>query len=1184
MRKNTRSLALYLALSLLCLGRAFAQPPTDSLNGKTIHIYFESDNFSTFYFQNGDIALKSDSKYNYSITLTGIGLYTQDFFFTSNGTAPEGEHYKWKFGKTGLNASDEGRLKVSDFQGHKEMWIVVDPSGPVTAPPLILFEAPKTVNILNPWPTTAPKILYGTKTRAMTTTPGRCGWFTSLILDPTLTKLHFSEVNDADTYGAGGFGSPTDIDIGALFTAKGGNLWLNTESNTWGAVWPNVDGDCQYLMAATVRDFSSGHPDFDFPGLQGDFLLKGMVQPTIGPNRHPVRSAAASKPPVTFDKFDSWWVTDSTNATPSLRSYESCTDIPMSKSSDGLWEYDSYRDSPLDHSFFPVEGTLNHFPAETMASCYVKPPPDSTSWVTNGPKRNGNFCLESHATFIYQKGQRFAFRGDDDVWVFIDDKLAVDLGGVHTPKSDSVDLDKLNLTAGKEYKWDFFYCDRQPCGSSLRVKTSIFFRQQRSLFKEEIPGATGLVRYKIRKREGGKGSCGSIDTATKVVDATNLIYQLLDANGAVLETLKDGTFHTGIIIATPDVTVDTAKLTGLQPGPYRIVIFEPANEKVRVEIPFKVPARNLVEFEPPYTGTAPVGTLVMVIAANREKGALVAAAEKYLPTLPAGLEVYADKDRAVKIAAGTLLTTDASGYDTLWVTGTATATTDKTYILSIPLSSKDVSLTFIVPKNRVEFEAPFTRDTLVGAVLAIDVANKEAGAVVAKAQAYTLAIPAGLHVFSDAALTLPIANGAALTTAADGRTRFYATADSTDPVDKTFLLEIPGSPQKLTLTFRMPPLDLPKVLTAGIYDDDGDGIGDRIAAEYDRDISASVPKGAAYKWPASAAAVSLPAADLAKAVTAKVLTVKGKFSADVLTAGVGVFSSVYPARKSDSTQNIPLQDRIGPIIKSAEMILGKTEDTLRIRFSETLAGSGITAIPADLFGLKRTADGAPEHIAPLSIVWKDDRSQVSLIYANVAADVPRAGNLIRIEDGPGHIADENGNTAGPASRFRVITGGKRSEIQTVTYRAIAPDGSLLAEKPVLPTLQPTNAVIAEVVDRTGRMGHLIKSDLGAFAVGDDFTKIEPSQVSLEYHASYYTNLGGPVAEDVRSIGCTDALFQGDCIAHRGFVFVGWNYTAKNGDKVATGAYVARIRYAVKVAGQSKENGGLDQVWGILRRN
>ncbi len=1194
MRKNIPFLSACLHLSVLCLVLlalpAHAQPPTDSLNGKTIHLYVESDNFNAFYFQNGELPFKQDSKYNYSITLSGIGLYIQDFFFTSNGTAPDAEHFKWKFGKNGLNASDEGRYKVSDFAGKKEIWIVVDPSGPVTAPPILMFEAPKTVNILNPWPTTAPKILAGTKTRAMTTTPGRCGWFTSLILDTAMTRIHFAEVNDADNYGKGGFGSTGDYDLAPEFAAKGPNLWLNTESNTWTPAWPNLDGECQYMMAATVRDFSKDHPDFEFPGLTGDFLLKGMVQPAIGPGRKPVRSAKATTPPVTFDTFDTWWQTDTVNANPKLRSYESCVDIPMSKSSDGLWEYDSYRDSPTDHSFFPVEGTANRF-AETMASCYVKPPPDTTSWVTNGPLRNGNFCMESHATFIYQKGQRFAFRGDDDVWVFIDDKLAVDLGGVHTPKSDSVDLDKLSLTPGKEYKWDFFYCDRQPCGSSLRVKTSIFFRQQRSLFKEEIPGATGQVGFKIRKREGGKGSCSSLDTATQVVDATNLTYQLLDATGKLLETLKDGTFHTGIVIATPDVRVDTSKVTGLAPGPYRIVAFEPANEKVRVEIPFLVPARNLVEFEAPYAVTAPVGTLVPVVAANREKGSLVAAIGTYAPAFPAGLEVYGDPARTVKIASGSLLSTGADGLDTLWVTGTSSATADQIYAMSIPLSSKTVSLTFTVPKNRVEFEPPYTRDTLVGSVVTLNAANREAGAIVPKAGTYSLIIPPGLKVYADAAKTLPIAGGAPLSTDATGLAVLYATADSTDPVDKTYILEIAGSAKKMTLTFRMPPLDLPKALSAGIYDDDGDGIGDRIAVAYDRDISAGVPKQIAYRWPAASASVAAPApgtsiptpADLAKLITGKDLVWKGLFSVAALTEGEGVFTTTYPARGKDSTRSISLFDRIGPIIKTAEIFLGKTQDTLRIRFSEPIAVGAITSAPGDLFAYKRMQDGTAEHVEPIAVVWSPGNGEVSLFFSSVSADAPRSGNLVRIEDGPGHITDEHGNRAGPASRFRVITGGKRSEIQAVTYKEIALGGIPAGETRVIPMLEPTNALVAEVVERTGRMGHLIKTDLGGYAVKDDFTKVEPSDVVLEYQAAYFTNFGVPVASDKRTIACTDELFHNDCLANRGFIFVGWNYTARNGDKVATGAYVARLHYQVKVAGKQVESGGLDQIWGILRR-
>lgn len=90
-----------------------------------------------------------------------------------------------------------------------------------------------------------------------------------------------------------------------------------------------------------------------------------------------------------------------------------------------------------------------------------------------GTPHNFGFCLELHSQFEHTSGMRFEFNGDDDVWLFINDSLVMDLGFVHKSHYAAVELDDLPLKFGETYPLDFFYCERQSTRSSIDLITNL---------------------------------------------------------------------------------------------------------------------------------------------------------------------------------------------------------------------------------------------------------------------------------------------------------------------------------------------------------------------------------------------------------------------------------------------------------------------------------------------------------------------------------------------------------------------------------------------------------------------------------------------------------------------------------------------------------------------------------------
>jgi fibro-slime domain-containing protein len=201
-------------------------------------------------------------------------------------------------------------------------------------------------------------------------------------------------------------------------------------------------GECGSNLIGTIRDFQASHPDFE------DFLGEdpGIVLPDLGADGKPVYAGQTGNPTTTGQaNFDQWF-----RDVPGVNQSAAFT-LALTPSGGGVYTFD-------DSDFFPIDDQL---------------------FGNEGNPHNYHFTYELHTTFRYSGGETFSFTGDDDLFTFINGRLAIDLGGVHGAMSDTIDLDmraaELGISPGNVYPLDFFFAERHTTESNFRVDTTLVF-------------------------------------------------------------------------------------------------------------------------------------------------------------------------------------------------------------------------------------------------------------------------------------------------------------------------------------------------------------------------------------------------------------------------------------------------------------------------------------------------------------------------------------------------------------------------------------------------------------------------------------------------------------------------------------------------------------------------------------
>lgn len=796
-----------------------------------------------------------------------------------------------------------------------------------------------------------------------------------------------------------------------------------------------------------------------------------------------------------------------------------CYQIPMSLDEEGFWLVDISEDSP-EGGFFP----LDDFKYLDEEKTVWNPKYDST--CIQGKCHNFSFSMKIAAQFQYVKGQYFEFRGDDDVWVFINDRLVVDIGGCHGPVEGGVYLDTIGqndlsqkLIEGRTYSFYIFFSERNATGSNFKMRTSINLQTEKTYYWEENVDANGVSSVSLLQRMVEKNmSCdeGSVAQA-KVMEAPSYFY-LKFPDGSTEELHAGSFYYGGITIGNASFKLDTAGISsahergdGLPAGNYSLMFCKADGSEcdgynfvITVPQPTIVFADSLGNTIDPLTTR--LGTFANVMY------------PVYVKVLYRGNNCYSDMcltDISVKSQDSLLVFYDAS-----------MAESNRIHLEKTVIGEDTLGMAkfYVMGRNPVEGSSFF--------VFGVDevIANELewAGIDLQKAPVPQLKLAQMFDLDGDGV-------GDSLSVVYDDIIK----NDEKWVLDSVMWVFGDSTKHMLHIDELTMSDSLFYVVADSLYRNCFTG-----------------KSGDAYKG---------------------TLTSYYRYFSKNDTTGIVDTLSLAPSGA--------ISDRVPPMISRvvAEPLNDGKFMKLSIFLTESLDDE--TMNRDDLFdfrvyfdGLERSSD-----IQLVSVASTSNGSVLNWMFAKYYESdaIPSVGDSIRLS--PGIARDVSGNLAHENNRWVRIEGRQVLRVDIVKDVVL---NSAVTEKnaPEFSTyVISSEKPLAVAYEEIGLPGFRIPFDMSELLLGDT-TGLEPSDIEIVWENSIFTSLGGYVNNGKDVLSCADEKFGGDCRNFRGYAYAAWNGTSSSGRLVGTGAYIYKYKVSVRSAGKNAYYKDGTTTIGIRRSN